>query len=214
MASSFDFPHEQRAARRAYRQKWDRTRNVEGRPKAWNETPEFLALFEKWNKKLLEVSKTDGMGKDIEMFRRVDGEAFERMNGIREGDILATWSPGQQRYFEMARQWLWVLREPGGTSKLRPKSTPKCWIRMWELYSEGKGIDKIQATMQREGYGRGRWRIWFQLRLRRLRAAFAEWRSAESDLDREEAHLRADAEAAEMGVSPATLAAMRGEADE
>lgn len=100
-------------------------RKTHRRQKTVFQTPEFLALRKEWYEKL----KESGF-KDIENIRWKDGESMECLNGMSQMDLCRGYTPEQQRYFELAKQWYWTLM----TDR-----------RSWEEYVHGRWRKRWQG---------------------------------------------------------------------
>lgn len=105
---------------------------------AFYETKEFQKLEKEWYDKL----KADGF---VDIEYRVAGKPGEFLVGPNPEYFLRRYSPDKERYYELARQWLWYLRAK------RP-NPGKMVKRVWALHTEGKSIaDICQATEYTRG---------------------------------------------------------------
>lgn len=114
-------------------------RTKKARKTAWHEKPDFLALRKKWYAKL----KKKGF-KDAELIDWKTGDSYECMEGISKADLKRCYTPDKQRYYELARQWLWDLRERKDVSKRD--------LTIWGHHSDGRSYRWIE---QKTGIKRG-----------------------------------------------------------
>lgn len=77
--------------------------------KKYYQTPEFLALQEKWYKKL----ESEGH-EDIEVIDPTTGDPYPYLHSTRgcynsSGDALRKYKPSQEAYYELARAHFWKM---------------------------------------------------------------------------------------------------------
>lgn len=103
------------------------------RQKTVFETPEFLALRKEWYGKL----KKKGF-KDIEHTNWEDGTSGNLLNGMTLMDMLRSWTPEQQRYYELAVHYIRNVRWR------RAKGLLEAWqVKAWILHANGKSYHQI-----------------------------------------------------------------------
>ena len=112
------------------------------KPRTQYEQPDFLKQRKEW----YEILKKEGF-KDIENIDFRTGQAGGEggsagmLQGISEADILGTWTPDKQRYYELARQHYWTMYNRVWSGRLRKKRHRN--LKIWQLHSEGVSYRKI-----------------------------------------------------------------------
>lgn len=98
------------------------------------QSEEFLKLRREWYDKL----KESGF-KDIEHIDWTDGESGNLLNGMSLMDMLRSYKPEQQRYFELAiqnRQRIYVRHYKGYLEQWH--------VTAWTMHSNGKSFQYIE----------------------------------------------------------------------
>lgn len=124
------------------RRAWARKMTAD-RTRAWHQQPGFLKLRWEWYKKLRKSGFVD-----MENHRRVDGEAFERLNGVSRADIFKTYSPDKERYHQLAEHFLGEMRD--GTEPIPgPPKRRKTMLKVWEQHAmHGDGMTRISRALR------------------------------------------------------------------
>lgn len=117
--------------------------------KKWYETSEFLALRKKWYDKLAKAGF-----EDIEYIDWRTGESGNLLKGFGHMDAVKHYTPEHERYYELARQHLWRLRNRRKAALQRRKKggkgkepLPQKYIEAWKLHSEGYGMSHIMREL-------------------------------------------------------------------
>lgn len=104
-----------------------------GRP--WYQDPKFLALRKQWYGKL----KKRGFH-DMELHDWSTGESYECLDGISQADVKRTYTRGQERYYQLAVQWVLVMRKRLGPRNARDLDLPQTVrrdVRIWKMHADG-----------------------------------------------------------------------------
>ena len=98
---------------------------------------DFIKLKNKWDDKLDKSLRKDGL-RDVEVWDKSTGDAFERMHGISQADVLATYSVEQEEYYRMATTFVWELRR---------RRAGRRAIRIWGYHADGWSYRRIARHM-------------------------------------------------------------------
>lgn len=109
--------------------------------------PKFLKLRQKWYDKL----KKKGFH-DLEITDWSSGDSRECLDGISQADIVNTWSPEQERYYQLAVHWCVVmerrLTKKGADELELPRVPKKCFVEVWRMHADGKPYKAISARLK------------------------------------------------------------------
>lgn len=148
---------------------YPKTRSARKRgEKAWYRTEEFLKLRKKWYGKL----KKSGFD-DLEYTNWDTGQPSPFVTRGSTADLARKYKPAVARYYELANQFLWEMREKPGRWK-------KGDIPIWREHAAGKTAEQIAGIVD----------LHFDTvakRLKRLEPYFQEYCRQKAEWDRVDA---------------------------